>query len=186
VFDRVRVVEMAADFLSQKGNESTTIHARAKVHVKNKAIHFLESAKGKTDYDNMKIHSLVDTVANATINFKKNTMIVHGVDEFKISDSLNVVVKPDSSVITFLHNRDLKFKGTINAGNFEITGKDFTLKYDSFFVNLKPHRFDSFLCYGKRGRRRRVNNSMVGTDSTAAAAGGLQASANKTSATFVY
>lgn len=180
---KIEIVKMAADFLSQKG--MIDYDARTgKVHVKNKAIHFLESAKGKTDYDNMKIHSLVDTVANATINFKKNTMIVHGVDEFKISDSLNVVVKPDSSVITFLHNRDLKFRGTINAGNFEITGRDFTLKYDSFFVDLK--RIDSIRFYvtEKDGRRRRVNNSMVGTDSTAAAAGGLQAAANKTSATL--
>ena len=180
---KIEIVKMAADFLSQKGMidyDSRT----GKVHVKDKAIHFLESAKGKTDYDNMKIHSLVDTVANATINFKKNTMIVHGVEEFKISDSLNVVVKPDSSVITFLHNRDLKFKGTITAGNFEITGKDFMLNYDGFFVSL--NRIDSIRFYvtEKDGRRRRVNNSMVGTDSTAAVAGGLQASASKTSATL--
>ncbi len=89
----IEIVKMAADFLSQKG--MIDYDARTgRVHVKNKAIHFLEAAKGKTDYDNMKIHSLVDTVANATINFKKNTMIIHGVDEFKISDSLNVLVKP--------------------------------------------------------------------------------------------
>jgi len=180
---KIEIVKMAADFLSQKG--MIDYDARSgKVHVKNKAIHFLESAKGKSDYDNMKIHSLVDTVANATINFKKNTMIVHGVEEFKISDSLNVVVKPDSSVIVFLHNRDLKFKGTINAGNFEITGKNFTLKYDSFFVNLNHIDSIRFYVTEKDGRRRRVNNSMVGADSTAAAAGGLQASANKTSGTL--
>ncbi len=176
-------VRMAADFLSQKGMieyDARTGH----IHVKDKAIHFLESARGKTDYDNLKIHSLVDTVANATINLKNNTMTVHGVEEFKISDSLNVVVKPDSSVITFLHNRDLKFKGTINAGNFEITGKDFMLKYDSFFVNLNHIDSIRFYITEKNGVRRRVNNAMVGADSTAAAAGGMQASANKTSGTL--
>ncbi len=176
-------VRMAADFLSQKG--MIDYDARTgKIHVRDKAIHFLEAAKGKTDYDNMKIHSLADTVANATINFKKNTMTVHGVDEFNISDSLNVLVKPDSSVITFLQNRDLKFKGTINAGNFEITGKNFTLKYDSFFVSLNHIDSIRFYVTEKDGTRRRVNNSMVGADSTAAAAGGLQASANKTSGTL--
>jgi hypothetical protein len=177
------VVRMAADFLSQKGMidyDSRT----GRIHVKDKAIHFVESARGKTDYDNMKIHSFADTVANATINFKKNTMTVHGVEEFKISDSLNVVVKPDSSIITFLHNRDLKFKGTINAGNFEITGKDFMLKYDSFFVNLNHIDSIRFYVTEKNGVRRRVNNAMVGADSTAAAAGGLQASANQTSGTL--
>jgi len=83
-----------------------------------------------------------------------------------------------------LHNRDLKFKGTINAGNFEITGKDFMLKYDSFFVNLNHIDSIRFYVTEKNGVRRRVNNAMVGADSTAAAAGGLQASANKTSGTL--
>jgi hypothetical protein len=180
---QIGAVRMAADFLSQKGMIECDSRS-GKIHVKDKAIHFLESARGKTDYDNMKIHSLVDTVVNATINFKKNTMTVHGVEEFKISDSLNVVVKPDSSVITFLHNRDVKFKGTINAGNFEITGKDFMLKYDSFFVNLNHIDSIRFYVTEKNGVRRRVNNAMVGADSSAAAAGGLQASANKTSGTL--
>lgn len=178
----VGAVRMAADFLSQKGMIDYDPRS-GKVHVKDKAMHFVESARGKTDYDNMKIHSLADTVANATINFKNNTMTVHGVEEFKISDSLNVVVKPDSSVITFMHNRDIKFKGTINAGNFEITGKDFMLKYDSFFVNLNHIDSIRFYVTEKNGVRRRVNNSMVGADSTAAAAGGL-ASNNKTSGTL--
>lgn len=176
-------VKMAADFLSQKGVIDYDAHT-GKIHVKEKAIHFLEAARGRKDYDNMKIHSLADTVANATIDLNKNSMVVHGVEEFKISDSLNVMVKPDSSSITFLHDRDVKFKGTINAGNFEITGKDFMLKYDSFFVNLNHIDSIRFYVTEKNGVRRRVNNSMVGADSTAAAAGGLQASANKTSGTL--
>jgi hypothetical protein len=71
--------------------------------------------------------------------------VVHGVEEFNVSDSLNVVIKPDSSVITIMRNRDVKFNGTINAGNFEITGKDFTLKYDSFFISL--NHIDSIRFY---------------------------------------
>jgi len=177
------MAKMAADFLSQKG--MIDYNARTgKIHVRDKAMHFLEAFKGKADYDNIKIHSLIDTAANASLNLKKNTLVVRGVEEFKISDSLNVVVKPDSSVITFLQNRDLKFKGTINAGNFEIRGKDFMLKYDSFFINLNHIDSIRFYVTEKNGVRRRVNNSMVGTDSTAAAAGGLQASANQTSGTL--
>lgn len=174
---------MVADFLSQKGAIDYDVKS-GKIHVKDKSIHLLESVKGTVDYDNIKIHSLIDTVANASINLKKNTLTVWGVEEFKVSDSLKVRVKPDSSIIQFLHNRDIKFKGTIDAGNFEITGRDFMLKYDSFYVDLK--RIDSIRFYvtDKDGSRRRVNNSMVGADSTAAVAGGLQANANKTSGTL--
>ncbi|HCW07234.1 MAG TPA: hypothetical protein DGG95_07715, partial [Cytophagales bacterium] len=69
-------------------------------------------------------------------------------------------------------------------GNFEITGKDFTLNYDSFLVDLKHIDSIRFYVTEKNGTRRRVNNSMVGADSTAASAAGLQASANKTSGTL--
>lgn len=176
-------VRMAADFLSQKG--MILYDARSgKVHVKDKALHLVETVDGKADYDNMKLHSLTDTVANATLSLKDRSMVVHGVEEFNVSDSLNVVIKPDSAVIKFLRNRDIKFNGTINAGNFEITGKDFTLKYDSFFINLNHIDSIRFYVTEKNGTRRRVNNSMVGADSTAAAAGGLQAGANKTSGTL--
>jgi hypothetical protein len=58
------------------------------------------------------------------LNFKNRNMVVRGVEEFNVSDSLNVFIKPDSSTITVLQNRDIKFDGTITAGNFEITGKD--------------------------------------------------------------
>ena len=176
-------IRMAADFLSQKG--MILYDARTgKVHVKNKALHVVEAVKGKVDYDNMKVQSYADTVANATLSLKDRSMVVHGVEEFNVSDSLNVIIKPDSAVIKFLRNRDIKFNGTINAGNFEITGKDFTLKYDSFFISLNHIDSIRFYVTEKNGTRRRVNNAMVGADSTAAAAGGLSTSANKTSGTL--
>jgi hypothetical protein len=178
----VNEVKMAMDFLAQKGM-ITYDAASGKIHVKEKAIHFVESMRGTVDYDNLKIHSIADKTSNATINFVKRYMTVRGVDEFNVSDSLNVVIKPDSSEITILKNRDIKFNGTITAGNFEITGKDFTLKYDSFFINLSHIDSIRFYVTEKDGSRRRVNNAMVGADSTAAAAGGLSGT-NKTSATL--
>lgn len=179
-------MRMAMTFLAQKGMidyNATTGY----VKVKDKALHFYDASKGEADYDNLKIHSIVDGPANATINFVDGRMDVRGVEEFKVSDSLNVVIKPDSSVITLLQDRDIKFNGKITAGNFEINGKDFMLKYDSFFINL--NHIDSIRFYitetNARGQsiRRRVNNAMVGTDSTAAAAAGMQ-NTSKTSGTL--
>jgi hypothetical protein len=178
----VEEVKTAMDFLSQKGMIDYN-PATGKVHVKEKAVHIVKSVKGDADYDNLKIQSLIEKTANATINFEKRYMTVRGVEVFKLSDSLNVIIKPDSSVITILKDRDIKFNGTITAGNFEITGKDFTLKYDSFFINLNHIDSIRFYVTEKNGVRRRVNNSMVGADSTAAAAGGL-ANSSKTSGTL--
>lgn len=179
----LQTARMAADFLSQKGMIDYDAH-NGKIHVKDKAVNFLQALKGDADYDNLKLHSLTNTSANAVISFSTGKMNVYGVEEFNVSDSLNVVIKPDSSRVTFLQNRDIKFNGTITAGNFEITGRDFTLKYDSFFINMNHIDSIRFYVTEKNGTRRRVNNAMVGADSTAAAAGGLQASSNKTSGTL--
>lgn len=179
-------VKLGMSFLAQKGmvnyNAST-----GKVYVKDKAMHFYASKLGDVDYDNLKIHSIMDGAANATLNIKDGRMDLRGVEEFKVSDSLNVVIRPDSSVITLLQDRDIKFNGKITAGNFEINGKDFMLKYDSFFINL--NHIDSIRFYvtekNSRGQtvRRRVNNAMVSGDSTTAAAAGMQ-NTSKTSGTL--
>lgn len=176
-------VKMAADFLSQKGMIEYDA-ASGKIHVRDKSLHMLQAVKGDADYDNLKIQSYTDTVANAVISFSERSMKVFGVEEFNVSDSLNVIIKPDSSRITFLENRDIKFNGRITAGNFEITGKDFRLKYDSFFINMNHIDSIRFYVTDKNGQRRLVNNSMVAADSTAAVAGGLQTAANQSSGTL--
>jgi hypothetical protein len=174
-------------FLSQKGMINYN-PVTGMIQVKDKAMHFYDAKKGETDYDNLKIHSITDKASNATVNFKRHRMSVRGVEEVNVSDSLNVILKPDSSVITILQNRDIKFDGTINAGNFEINGKDFTFKYDSFFINL--NKIDSIRFYvtekNAKGQtvRRRVNNAMVGADSTATAAAGLKSGSKETSGTL--
>ncbi|NOT75427.1 MAG: hypothetical protein HOP08_10890 [Cyclobacteriaceae bacterium] len=180
-------VRAAMTFLSQKGMINYNA-ALGLVQVKDKAMHFFDAKKGEVDYDNLKIHSITDKVANATVNFPKRRMTVRGVEEVNVSDSLNVILKPDSSTITILQNRDIKFDGKITAGNFEINGKDFTFKYDSFFINL--NKIDSIRFYvtekNAKGQttRRRVNNAMVGADSTASAEAGLQTASNKSQGTL--
>ena len=169
-------VKSAINFLAQKGMVNYDPRTD-RVQVKEKAISLFKAYQGELDYDNLKIHSVIDSSANATINFAKGYMTVRGVEEFNVSDSLNVRIKPDSSIITLLQNRDMKFDGTVTAGNFEISGKGFTLKYDSFFISLTHIDSINFYITEKNARgqeiRRKVSNSMVGADSTAAAAGGL-------------
>jgi len=181
-------IKAAIEFLSEKGLITYSPKTDG-VHVKEKAILLYKAYRGEMDYDNLKIHSVIDSFPNATLNFQKREMVVRGVEEFKVSDSLNVRIEPDSAVITLLQNRDIKFDGTINAGNFEISGKGFTLKYDSFYISLQ--HIDSINFYvtetNARGQsvRRKINNSMVGTDSTAAAAGGLDTSQKSSGTLFI-
>jgi hypothetical protein len=171
-----RDIKAALQFLGEKGllyyNPRTD-----EVTVKEKLVTIYRGYKGEMDYDNLKILSVIDSFPNASLNFQRGYLTVRGVEEFKVSDSLNVRIEPDSSVITLLQNRDIQFNGTINAGNFEISGKGFMLKYDSFYIALTHIDSINFFVMEKNSRgqtiRRKINNSMVGADSTAAAVGDL-------------
>jgi hypothetical protein len=181
-------IKRAVEFLYQKGmviyNPRTDL-----VQIKQKAFDVVQAYKGQQDYDNLKIHSVIDSLPNATINFAKRYMTVRGVEEFDLSDSLRVHIKPDSSIITLLQNRDIKFNGTINAGNFEISGKDFTLRYDSFLIDLGQIDSVNFFVTEKNTKgqeiRRKINNSLVGNDSTTAAAGGIAQNSQKSGTLFI-
>jgi hypothetical protein len=191
-------IQKALEFLSQKGLIEYWPRGD-RVIVKEKAVTQYLAYKGEVDYDNLKIQSVSGSYAqtdlqapiypNATLNFKNRNMVVRGVEGFNVSDSLNVYIKPDSSTITVLQNRDIKFDGTITAGNFEITGKQFTLKYDSFFISLDKIDSINFYAMEKNARgqmvRKKINNSMVGADSTAAAAGGMSTAAKSSGTLYI-
>ena len=138
------------------------------ITIKGKSKHLYNSKRGFKDYDNIVLSSVTSEKPNATLNFPKRALTVRGVESFKISDSLNVVIQPDSSEITFLKNRDFSFDGRVLAGNFEYIGRDFTFQYDSFLIYL--NEIDSIRFYiqdensrGGKGRRR-VENSLTGVD----------------------
>ncbi len=165
----VRLIKGAMVDLAQKGLVGYDSQSDL-ITIKPKAFHMYESKLGETDYDNIIISSVTDEKPNATVNFQKRELIIRGIDGFKISDSLNVVIEPDSSQITMLKDRDFTFNGKVFAGNFEYIGRDFTFRYDSFLIYL--NEIDSIRFYVKdensRGGngRRQVENSLVGVDST--------------------
>ncbi|MFM7329912.1 MAG: hypothetical protein ACKO3B_14410, partial [Bacteroidota bacterium] len=163
-------IRTAMEFLASKGLIDYDRLTGA-VLVKDKAILLVRSNDKKSDYDNLKILSIPESGPNASMNLREGSMTVRGVEQFTISDSLNLNIKPDSSIITLGRNRDLKFSGRITAGNFEINGKDFDMNYDSFSIVLSHIDSIRFLVMEKNAKgqtvRRRLSNSLMGSDSTA-------------------
>ena len=170
----VRLIKGAMVGLAQKGLIGYDTQSDL-VTVKKKAFHLYDSKNGDKDYDNIILASVTNKKPNSTINFMKRSMKVRGVKSFKISDSLNVIIEPDSSEITILKDRDFTFNGHVLAGNFEYIGRDFTFKYDSFLIYL--NEIDSIRFYvndeNSRGGtgRRKVDNSLVAADSSSAGGG---------------
>ena len=171
-----RMLKGAMVHLAQKGLIGFDTKSN-EITVKQKALHLFDSKFGKKDFDNIIIESIIHDKPNATLNFADRTFTVRGVDGFKISDSLNVTIRPDSAEIVLMRDRDFRFNGKITAGNFEYIGRDFTFKYDSFLIYL--NEIDSIQFYVKdensRGRsgRRKVENALVSIDSDSSASSGV-------------
>ncbi|MDF7814648.1 hypothetical protein [Hymenobacter sp. YC55] len=116
-----------------------------------KALHYVNSSRGKKDYDHIAIKSLSPAGKNATLNLTTNDLLVRGVDRFNFSDdSVTVFVKPDSSIIHIQKNRGILFNGTVVASAFVFKGKEFKFDYDGFFIDLA--KIDSIIVKGRNSK----------------------------------
>ena len=162
-------IRAAMEFLHSKG--MITYNAKtSEVITREGPLEMVRAAKRERDFDNLRIAGFPDDERPlATIDLRKGELGLRGIEEFGISDSLNLNIRPDSSFIRIGQNRRIRFNGRVTAGNFEINGKDFDFRYDSFLIRL--NRIDSirFLVVEKNAFgekvRRRLSNSMVGLDS---------------------
>ena len=140
-------------------------------------IKLVEADMGKVDYDDIILESVMEEhpeQPNATMFLTDDKIIVRGVEYFKMSDSMNVEIRPDSSTITLLKNRGIQFDGKISAGDFEYTGRDFLFKYDSFLVNMGVVDEMKMYVTDSLGNRKLLDNSMKSLDSAAAAVAGVE------------
>ncbi|MFQ3576708.1 MAG: hypothetical protein SNJ77_09765, partial [Cytophagales bacterium] len=103
-----------------------------------KGYHYNISKEGRKDYDQINILSKETKTANGTLDMESNELIIRGVEQFPLSEKLNVYLKPKDKEIRILKDRDFKFDGILVACDMMIFhGKNFRFDYDSFFVDLK-------------------------------------------------
>ncbi|WP_400192360.1 hypothetical protein [Hymenobacter sp. B81] len=113
-----------------------------------KALHYVNSSRGKKDYDHIAIKSLSPSGQNATLNLNNNVLLVRGVDKFAFSDdSVTVYVKPDSALVRIQKNRNIDFSGTVVASAFIFKGKEFKFDYNGFYIDM--FKIDSIIVKGK-------------------------------------
>ena len=106
-----------------------------------KGLHNLAAYGAKKDYDNFLIPSYYssstrDTTSNASLNLKDNQLIVRGVKQFYLSDSLNVFMAPYDNIIRVNKDRNFGISGELKTGNFRFRGKDLSFNYGEFSVKL--------------------------------------------------
>jgi len=136
-----------------------------------KAIHYYRAYSTQVledgyDYDDLLIPSIIGNRPNATINFDNGTMTVRGVDDFVISDSLDVVITPDNGEIQLLENRNIAFNGSLNAGNFKFNGTRSVFDYDSFRIDLNRIDNIELAVELEQGQREALSNQLTNTSGT--------------------
>ena len=118
------------------------------VEIKEKAIHFVDAAAEKIDYDVLKIISETDST-NASLDLKTNIISADGVARIEFSEKQKVAAKPFFGKAQLHKNRSVFFDGRVFAGYSLLTGKEFNFNYDKFNIQSDSIRFfDLFIPTG--------------------------------------
>ena len=94
-------------------------------------------AKG-FDYDALTLESTTRGT-NARMSLNDNDLTIRGVEQFVVSDSHQVVVRPDSAsgyMIHVGHNRNIHFSGQVECGKFILQVTDCDFNYEQFAFDM--------------------------------------------------
>lgn len=129
-------VTSAIKFAEQNGYVKFNQESGA-ITVLRKAYHYVMSNAKRKDFDNILISSVAPQGGkNATLDFINEEMYVRGIRRVNITPDTDVFVEPEEGVLTLLEDKDMKFTGMINAGDFKYYGKGSTFKYDEYLVEM--------------------------------------------------
>ncbi len=112
-----------------------------KIKLSRKGNHYLAVLNNKKDYDNFLIPSYYasnakDSSANASLRLTDNILLIRGVKQFYLSDSLNVYMAPYDNLIKVNKDRNFGISGELKTGNFRFRGKDLSFNYADFSVKI--------------------------------------------------
>ena len=90
------------------------------------------------DYDALTLESTVRGI-NARMSLSDNDLVVRGVEQFVVSDSHQVVVRPDSASGYVVHvgkNRSMHFSGKVECGKFILQVTDCDFDYEKYAFEM--------------------------------------------------
>ena len=116
-----------------------------RVYIKEKMFNYTRSQARATDYDVININSEVPSGENAVLDLKNNDLLVQGVRGISVSDTQNVIIRPERGNVIIKKNRDMLFSGKITVGQFDLFITDCFFDYDKFKLELP--RVDSLSFY---------------------------------------
>lgn len=106
------------------------------IRVTEKTLQYIENSAGKRDYDVLMFASSTGSSQNARLSLIDTTMAIRGVQRIVLSDSQLVSILPTNEEVFLKKNRNFKFGGRVQAGNFEFIGREYFFNYDEFKIDL--------------------------------------------------
>lgn len=104
-----------------------------------KGFHYLMAYQGRKDYDDLIIPSLFngsDTTGHGIIDFKQAGLTINGTREFRLSDSLGIILYPSDQKMEIKRSGTYTFDGQIKVKNYSFYGQNLVIDYDQFNVQL--------------------------------------------------
>jgi len=102
--------------------------------------HYAQVKFAKKDFDRFYVPSYGNLVprdsANITLDLAHQKLMVRGIKEVMVSDSLKANFLPSDSQISFSQGRDFDFKGEIKIGNYRFRGPAFFFNFTNFAVQF--------------------------------------------------
>jgi len=101
--------------------------------------HYANVLFDKKDFDQFYVSSsgeLTSKEPNISYELSKDQLIVNGVDEITVSDSLHAAFRPKNNQIVFTKGRDFDLDGLVKIGNYRFRGPDFRFNFADFRIEF--------------------------------------------------
>lgn len=110
--------------------------SKQQIVVKDKLYQFLDRKLEQIDYDELRVVSRAEETPSGQLDLQTGDFAVSGVQMVELSDSNEVAVFPYDGDIIIEENRNFRFEGIAQTGQFGLYGKQMYFDYDSFELNF--------------------------------------------------
>ena len=107
------------------------------ITVHQKTFDYISASMRQRDYDVIRFISRTDRASNAELDLHTRDLTIIGIPVIFLSDSQNVRLIPNGTSIVMKRDRSFQFDGLVDAGLFQITGKNFYFDYNEFKINMQ-------------------------------------------------
>ena len=107
------------------------------ITVYQKTFDYISASMRQRDYDVIRFISRTEGASNAQLDLSTRDLTISGIPVIFLSDSQNVRLIPEGTSIIMKRDRSFQFDGLVDAGLFQISGKNFYFDYDEFKIDMQ-------------------------------------------------